>query len=112
MLCDKLFRVIWKTPSPILPEYIDEILKIPHLRWQIENNLTGASPTMKNISKPALLNLIFPLPHLSEQKKLMGIIEDRRSKAIQQKNEALKLIKNIEDYVKKMILSIRAVEGI
>lgn len=112
MLCDKLFRVIWKKQSPILPEYLDEALKIPHLRWQIENNLTGASPTMKNISKPALLNLTFPLPSLSEQKMLMEEVEGRRIEASRQKDEAQRLIKKTEDDVRKMILGLRPVEGI
>ncbi|MCI1067418.1 hypothetical protein MOQ17_16180 [Stenotrophomonas maltophilia] len=81
MLCDKLFRVIFKLDSPILPKYLNEILKIPHLRWQIENNLTGASPTMKNISKPALLGLKFPLPPLGVQSEIISEIEKMRGAA-------------------------------
>lgn len=112
MLCDKLFRVIWKKHSPILPEYLDEVLKIPYLRWQIENNLTGASPTMKNISKPALLSLTFPLPSLPKQKKLIEEVEDRKNKAFRKKNEAQRLIRKTEEDVRKMILGLRPVEGI
>lgn len=78
MLCDKLFRVLWKEESPILPEYLDEILKTPHLRWQIENSLTGASPTMKNISKPALMDLKFPLPPLDIQERIVSEIATKR----------------------------------
>lgn len=81
MLCDKIFRVIWKTESNLLPEYLDEILKIPHLRNQIENALTGTSPTMKNISKPSLLALLIPLPPPSIQQDLSDNIRHARQQA-------------------------------
>lgn len=81
MLCDKLFRVVWQDESPVLPQYLDEVLKLPHLRWQIENSLTGASPTMKNISKPALMALRFPLPPMEIQKSIISEIEAKRREA-------------------------------
>jgi type I restriction enzyme S subunit len=71
MLCDKIFRAVWRDPSPILSEYLDEIMKIPQLRQQIENNVTGTSATMKNITKPSLLGLRIPLPPLSVQYAIM-----------------------------------------
>jgi type I restriction enzyme S subunit len=40
------------------------------VRQQIEFGATGTSPTMKNISKPALLDLTFPLPLGSEGLKI------------------------------------------
>ena len=112
MLCDKLFRVIWKQDSIILKEYLNEILKIPHLRWQIENNLTGASPTMKNISKPALMALQFPLPPLSVQGKIIKIIESKRveSRMLLQKasDDRKALVKKVE----KLILGTLSVENL
>ena len=106
MLCDKLFRVVWKKDSPVLPEYLNEILKIPHLRWQIENNLTGASPTMKNISKPALMALQFPLPPINIQQKIISEINSKKQEiSFLQDNARERLnvtIKNIE----KMILGL------
>lgn len=103
MLCDKLFRVIWKQDSTILPEYLNEILKTPHLRWQIENNLTGASPTMKNISKPALMALQFPLPPLNVQEKIIKSIESKRVESrtlLQKSSDNLKaLTKKVEKYI-------------
>jgi type I restriction enzyme, S subunit len=57
MLCDKIFRVIWRDPSPVTPEFVTEVLRTNEVRRQIETKLTGTSPTMKNISKPALLSL-------------------------------------------------------
>jgi len=112
MLCDKLFRVVWKQNSPVLPEYLNEILKIPHLRWQIENKLTGASPTMKNISKPALLSLKFPLPPLEIQKKIMDVIEARRDKSRTLLTGAQKKQAEVSKQVEKLILGTLSVEDI
>lgn len=112
MLCDKLFRVIWKAPTPIIPEYLDEVLKVPHLRWQIENNLTGASPTMKNISKPALLNMKFPLPPLSIQEKLVAEIKATRKRALSLIHNSEKITEKAENNIEEMILGIRRIEGI
>lgn len=111
MLCDKLFRVVWKVKSPVLPKYLDEILKIPHLRWQIENSLTGASPTMKNISKPALMALRFPLPPLGIQEEIISEIERMRIKARDLLDDARISQKQAGVEIEKMILGTRPVEA-
>jgi type I restriction enzyme S subunit len=92
MLCDKIFRVIWRPESELMPEYLDEVLKIPHLRNQIENALTGTSPTMKNISKPSLLALRMPVPPPEVQQTLVKAIGEARQKAAaaREKAETLK----------------------
>ena len=36
MLCDKIFRVVPKSEPLITPDYIAEVMKLPHLRRQIE----------------------------------------------------------------------------
>lgn len=85
MLCDKIFRIIPMKDSPILPEFLAEILKAPSVRQQIEANATGTSPTMKNISKPALLELTFPLPSgpggLTIQSALVELLAAARNEA-------------------------------
>lgn len=88
ILCDKIFRAIWRDPSPIMPEYLDEIAKVPQLRWQIENNVTGTSATMKNITKPALLGLRLPLPPLQVQAELVGRLSAQRQQIATLKAEA------------------------
>lgn len=110
MLCDKLFRVSFKPDSPILPKYLNEILKIPHLRWQIENSLTGASPTMKNISKPALLGLKFPLPPLSVQGEIISEIEMMRSAARTLREDAEVGRGQAKLNVERMVLGLSSVE--
>ena len=79
MLCDKIFRAVWRPMSPVLPAYSDEVLKTQHLRQQIEASLTGTSPTMKNISKPALLALRLPLPPLDVQQTLVTAVSQARA---------------------------------
>jgi type I restriction enzyme S subunit len=62
MLCDKLFRVVFKRDSPVEPEFINAVFRASSVRRQIEARVTGTSPTMKNISKRSLLEIAFPLP--------------------------------------------------
>lgn len=81
MLCDKIFRVKWASNSKIAADFLVEVLRTPDVRHQIETKLTGTSPTMKNISKPALLDLQFPFPPLTEQKKLVAVLSAEREKA-------------------------------
>jgi type I restriction enzyme S subunit len=69
MLCDKLFRVLFRQGSPVHPEFLNAVLKTPSVRQQIEAKVTGTSPTMKNISKQSLLELTFPLPTLQIQER-------------------------------------------
>lgn len=95
MLCDKIFRAVLFRHSPILPEFLSEILRAPSVRQQIEAGATGTSPTMKNISKPALLNLTFPLPGGEEgvqvQTKLVSALRCSRARAIAKRTEASRL---------------------
>lgn len=88
LLCDKIFRAVWRKGSPALPAYLDSALKLPHLRRQIEAALTGTSPTMKNISKPALLALRLPLPPLAIQTSLVQAIAQARTEAAQLRQQA------------------------
>lgn len=82
MLCDKIFRAIWQEQSPVLPEFLDEVMKLAPVRHQIEAALTGTSPTMKNISKPALLALRLPLPPLDEQERMARNMSEARQAAV------------------------------
>lgn len=61
--------------SPVNGQFLAAVMKIHTVREQIEKSLAGTSPTMKNISKPALLNLQFPLPPLTEQKRIVAELD-------------------------------------
>jgi type I restriction enzyme, S subunit len=104
LLCDKIFRVVPKADPPITPEYIAEVLKLPHLRRQIESSVTGSSPTMKNITKPALLGLRIPLPPLPIQKQLVAEVTQARSKIAAERAAAAKLAAETAREVEAMIL--------
>jgi type I restriction enzyme S subunit len=110
MLCDKLFRVVWKQQGEILPEYLDEVMKIPHLRYQIENALTGTSPTMKNISKPSLLALRLPLPPIADQKALVESIAAIRTQAAEAREMASKMSIAIKTEIEAMILGTKSAD--
>lgn len=82
MLCDKIFRVIPLDPAPVDPAFLAEVLRIPDVRRQIESRTSqGHRPRWKNISKPALLGLTFPLPPEPEQQKMVEALADARKKA-------------------------------
>lgn len=109
MLCDKLFRVVWKKQSEIVPEYLDEVMKTPHLRFQIENALTGSSPTMKNISKPSLLALKLPVPPLADQKSLVDSIKAIRIQAAEARGKSVQVSNSIKAEIEAMILGTKKV---
>ncbi|MBF0305128.1 MAG: hypothetical protein HQL41_05715 [Alphaproteobacteria bacterium] len=88
MLCDKIFRVVPLDPAPVDPAFLTEILRTSDVRRQIETNLTGTSPTMKNISKPALMALTFPLPPKSEQVTMLDSLAAARAKTADQRQRA------------------------
>jgi type I restriction enzyme, S subunit len=88
MLCDKIFRMIWRKNSPITPDFVTEVLRIGDVRRQIETKLTGTSPTMKNISKPSLLSLSFPLPPIADQRTLIASLNAGRAEASRLRTEA------------------------
>lgn len=92
MLCDKIFRVVFLKQSPIDPSFLVEVMKLPSVRQQIEAAATGTSPTMKNISKPSLLDLTFALPQgsdgLNTQRQLVSKLRDARDASSAKRQEA------------------------
>lgn len=88
MLCDKIFRVVPREPAPVDIVFLTEILRISDVRRQSEANLTGTSPTMKNISKPALMGLTFPLLPKNEQVAMTTALADARAKAADLREQA------------------------
>lgn len=92
LLCDKIFRAVPLVPSPIDLTFVAQVLRLPFVRRQIETKLTGTSPTMKNISKPALLSLTFPLPtDIAEQRRLIANLDAARANAAALRAEAADL---------------------
>ena len=91
MLCDKIFRVRFRSDGKLLPRFLAEAMKLHSVREQIESRLTGTSPTMKNISKPSLLGLEFPLPDIEVQEQLVESVASARATAVAKRAEAAAL---------------------
>ena len=91
MLPDLVFRIVWKESSALDASYIAEVLRMPMLRRQIESVATGTSPSMKKVTKPAVLNLRFPLPPLSEQRRIVAQLDVLRQEARSSQAEAEKI---------------------
>jgi len=72
MLSDKTFRFVFSEPRKVVPEYLEQALKSPALREQIERGASGTSPTMKNISKEKVLALRLPPFALAEQRRIVA----------------------------------------
>lgn len=60
LLSDKIFRFQFNSDDSLNKRYLVHVLKSPALRQQIEEKATGTSPTMKNISKEKVLQLLVP----------------------------------------------------
>jgi type I restriction enzyme S subunit len=88
MICDKIFRVVFRKPTPVLPEFLANVLKLRSVRSQIEAEFSTESGMMKNVSKPALMALRFPLPPLSVQHDLLDALHSARGKAAQMRRDA------------------------
>ncbi len=91
LLCDKIFRVRFQPDSQLLPRFLAEAMKLRIVREHIESRLTGTSPTMKNISKPALLDIRFPLPDLATQQTIVDDIGTTRTSAAAKRTAAATL---------------------
>ncbi len=80
MLSDKIFRFVFKEDVLLESRYLSHVLKSPALRSQIENGATGTSPTMKNISKGKVLNLLLPRLSLEEQRSIVAYLDSLQAK--------------------------------
>lgn len=80
MLCDKVFRFIFHKDNRLNPTYLDHVLKSPALRAQIETGATGTSPTMKNISKSKIMQLLIPAPTIHDQIRIVRYFDILKSK--------------------------------
>lgn len=81
MICDKIFRVVEPDDTRVTRDFITNILGIHHVRGQIEREFSTESGMMKNVSKPVLLGLTFPLPPVPEQQKMVQALGDARTQA-------------------------------
>jgi type I restriction enzyme, S subunit len=92
MLCDKLFRMISRTDFAVDPRFVAQVLKLQSVRAQVFAQFSSESGMMKNISKPALLALTFPLPtDIADQRRLIADLDCARAEAIALRAKAASL---------------------
>lgn len=109
MLCDKIFRVVFRESLDIDARYLSYLVGTPPLRRQIEKAATGSSPSMKNITKTALLALMIPLPPLSVQRAIMKRVGAGRAEIAREREAADRLRRETQADVEEMILGVRPV---
>lgn len=104
---DKLMRVRCK--ANVLPEYLEYILSSSIARPQLEANARTAVGNHA-IGNEDVFNVELPLPPISEQEKLVKIVQEARCDIRRAKGEAMSLKKDAEKEIEKMILGTRLVE--
>ena len=82
MICDKIFRVVDPDDAKVDKRFISHVLGIHHVRAQIEREFSTKSGMMKNVSKPVLMSLAFPLPPKPDQFAMVKALGDARSRAV------------------------------
>ena len=90
LLCDKIFRVVGPDDVKIDNRFIAHVLGIHSVRAQIEREFSTRSGMMKNVSKPVLMGLTFPLPPKSEQIAMSKALADVRTHATALREKARK----------------------
>ena len=90
MICDKIFRVVDPDETQVVPAFIAHVLGLHHVRAQIEREFSNESGMMKNVSKPVLMGLTFPLPPVSEQQKMVQALTDAHASGVQKREDAAK----------------------
>ena len=105
---DKLMRIRCK--SNILPEYLEYILSSSIARPQIEANARTAVGNHA-IGNEDVFNVELPLPPITEQERLVKIIQTTKSKIGHATEDAMSLKRNTDKEIEEMILGIRLVES-
>ncbi len=90
MICDKIFRVVKPDETRVDSRFIVHVFGIHSVRTQIEREFSTRSGMMKNVSKPILMSLTFPLPPKPEQIVMAKALADARAKAADLREKARK----------------------
>ncbi|MFQ3622404.1 MAG: hypothetical protein SNJ73_02550 [Acetobacteraceae bacterium] len=88
MISDKVFRVVFLEDSPVRAKFVAAVLATNGVRSQIMSEFSNDSGMAKNIAKPALLALRFPLPPLDVQDTMIAALDAARAEAARLRAEA------------------------
>ena len=89
LICDKIFRVVNPDSARADACFLAYALGIHSVRAQIEREFSTKSGMMKNVSKPALLALSFPLPPIDEQADMVASLDDSRAIVTELRRQAI-----------------------
>ncbi|NQU66113.1 MAG: restriction endonuclease subunit S, partial [SAR324 cluster bacterium] len=112
MIPDLVFRVVGLNNSLIDTDFLVYVLRMQELKREIESIATGSSPTMKKVTKPALLALRIPLPPIEVQKEIIKVLLKKRAETTSLFKRAKESIKKTEIQIEQMILGTISVEDI
>lgn len=105
---DKLMRIRCK--ANILPEYLEYIMSSSIARPQLEANARTAVGNHA-IGNEDVFNVELPLPPISEQEKLIKIVQEARTESGRAREEAMSLKRIAEKEIERMILGTLSVEA-
>jgi type I restriction enzyme S subunit len=90
LLCDKLYRIALDELR-LNPDFAVYLLRSHSARYQIEQDVSGASSSMKNISNDRVTNLVLGFPPLAEQEGIVAFLdrETARIDALIERKERL-----------------------
>ena len=71
LLSDKTLRLV-VNEEMVLPDYLLTVLKLPEARSHIENNATGTSDSMRNISQKTINSIPVPVLTFDQQRELIN----------------------------------------
>lgn len=101
LLSDKTLRLI--TKNNIIPEYLLYILKMPEARKHIEDNATGTSNSMRNISQKTICTIPIPQAEEDEQREVIELMQRTRTE-LKKGETAIKLMLADLDLLPKKLL--------
>jgi type I restriction enzyme, S subunit len=102
MLCDKLYRL--HLSGKVDPEFLILILNSRLARCQFEQESSGASGSMQNISHDKLSNLLLPFPpSQTEQVKINTVFQERSLILQSSKIKLFEQIEKLQEYRRSLI---------
>lgn len=96
LLCDKLYR-LRVDQEECIPDFVSLYMSTALARRQIENQATGASSSMLNISQSVIRGLVIALPTVAEQSSILSRINEGLSKLRALSDEAARAIEILRE---------------
>lgn len=103
LLSDKTLRLVLKSELQIEPEYLLQILKLNEARKHIEDNATGTSDSMRNISQKTINKIPVPDSSPEVQKEIIQLFKKSSEHSIQAEEALKEMLKEIKLLPSKLL---------